>query len=242
MKTVAIIQARMGSSRLPGKVLRLVDGQPMLCYVVRRAARAQRVDELVVATTTGPADEPIAAFCRTEGLPCFRGSETDVLDRYYRAARQQGADAIVRITGDCPLIDPEVIDRVVEAFQQHQPKIDYAANIIPRRTYPRGLDTEVFRFDALKRAWREARDPESREHVTAYLYRNPDRFRLLGVLNENDLSAKRWTVDTEDDLRLVCAIVAHFGHDRFSWHEVLDAYQQHPEWLEINKHVVQKAA
>ena len=240
MKVVAIIQARIGSTRLPGKVLLDLAGKPMLARCVNRTRRAQTLDEVVVATTEQPTDEAIVRLCAERGCPCFRGSEDDVLDRYYRAAVEHQADVVVRITSDCPLIEPDIIDRVVQQFLDLQPEVDYACNTLPRRTFPRGLDTEVMRFDVLEQAWREDNNPAWREHVTPYIQRNPDLFRIHGVVNEVDYSHIRWTVDTSEDLAFVRCIYNHFGHDRFSWREVLAVLGQHLEWLEINRHVQQK--
>jgi spore coat polysaccharide biosynthesis protein SpsF len=240
MKVVAIIQARMGSGRLPGKVLLELAGEPMLSRVVSRVRRAERVEEVVVATTTLSADEEIARICAQHGWPCFRGSEDDVLDRYYQAAIVHQAEAVVRITADCPLIEPTIIDQVVRAFLKGQPGLDYAANVLPPRTFPRGLDTEVMRFEALERAWREDRNPIWREHVTPYLYQTPNRFRMHAVTNPVDYSAMRWTVDTPQDLAFVRRLYEHFRHDRFSWREALAVLVAHPEWLDINRHIAQK--
>jgi spore coat polysaccharide biosynthesis protein SpsF len=240
MRVVAIIQARMGSTRLPGKVLLDLAGEPMLVRDINRLSRAETLDEVVVATTVEPADEAIVNLCQERGWPCFRGSEDDVLDRYYRAAQKYRADAVVRITSDCPLIEPQVVDQVVKAFLDRQPELDYASNTAPERTFPRGLDTEVMRFDALERAWREDDNPAWREHVTPYIRRHPERFETYGVLNDEDLSRMRWTVDTPEDLAFVRRIYEHFGHDQFSWHEVLALLDRHPEWLAINQSVEQK--
>ena len=240
MRIVAIVQARTGSTRLPGKVLLDLAGEPMLVRVMSRVCRVRNLDETVVATTREPSDDAISQLCSERGWRCFRGSELDVLDRYYRAAAMFQADAVVRITSDCPLIDPEIVDRVVESFLDGQPEIGYVSNTLPRRTFPRGLDTEVMGFPVLERAWLEDGDPNWREHVTPYLWRNPDRFRLHGVMNDVDYSGMRWTVDTPRDLRFVRAVYGYFGHDRFSWRQVLELLEQRPEWLAINAHVEQK--
>jgi spore coat polysaccharide biosynthesis protein SpsF len=242
MKTVAIIQARMGSSRLPGKVLEEIHGQPMIERVLTRLSQARTLDSIVLATTIEPQDDPVAEYCRSHGWNCFRGDHLDVLDRYYKAACEHHADVVVRITADCPLIDPGVIDRVVGEFEQQQPEIDYAANVLTPRTFPRGLDTEVFRFQSLERAWRDAADPACREHVTMYFYRNPDLFRLHGIVNETDESRWRWTVDTTEDLQLVRTIYSYFGERGFSWQDVLRVCAEHPEWSAINSHIQQKVA
>ena len=240
MKVVAIIQAHMGSTRLPGKVLLDLAGEPVLARCVNRARRAHTLDEVVVATTTQPADAVIVELCAERSWPCFRGSKEDVLARYYHAAIAHQADVVVRITSDCPLIEPEVMDRVVQEFLKRQPEVDYACNTLPRRTFPRGLDTEVLRFEVLERAWREDDNPAWREHVTPYIRRHPNLFHTHGITNEVDYSHMRWTVDTPEDLAFVRRIYDHFGHDRFSWRDVLTVLEARPEWLEINRHVQQK--
>jgi spore coat polysaccharide biosynthesis protein SpsF len=240
VKIVAIIQARLGSTRLPGKVLRPLAGEPMLARVMERVRRAKKIDEVAVATTTAPSDDALAAFCADRHWPIFRGSEMDVLDRYVQAARSFSADAVVRITSDCPMIDPEVLDEVVSKFLRQQPKVDYLANILPQRTYPRGLDAEVIRRDVLERCHAEATDPWSREHVTAFIYQHPDRFCLAGLTAPQDYSQHRWTVDTPEDLALIERIYDHFGSSDFSWQETLALVDAHPEWMEINSHVQQK--
>lgn len=239
-RTVAIIQARMGSTRLPGKVLLDLAGEPMLARVVARAGRAETLDGLVIATSTEPADAALAALCAARGWPCSRGSRDDVLDRYHRAAQEHGAEVVVRITSDCPLIEPEIIDRVVREFLDRRPAVDYASNFLPRRTYPRGLDVEVFGLGTLERLWREDQSPAWREHVTEYLCQHPERFAIHGVLDDRDRSAMRWTVDTPEDLDLVRHIYGAFGHDRFSYREVLVLLEANPGWLELNRHVQQK--
>lgn len=240
MKTVAIIQARMGSTRLPGKVLLDLSGEPMLTRVVHRVQRARWVDEVMIATTTHPADEAIARLCAAHGWPCARGSQEDVLDRYYQAAVASQADVVVRITSDCPLIEPTVIDRVVKEILAHPSEIDYASNVQPPRTFPRGLDVEAMRFEALARAWREDTNMAWREHVTPYIYRHPERFRILNIVNPVELSYLRWTVDTPEDYELVRRVYAYFDDDAFSWRDVLSLLEQHPDWLKINCAVEQK--
>jgi spore coat polysaccharide biosynthesis protein SpsF len=208
MKTVAIIQARMASTRLPNKVLAELHGKPMLAQVVERVRAARTIDEVVVATSTGRADDAIAAFCAAEGITFSRGSEEDVLDRYYQAARAAEADIVVRITADCPLHDAAVIDLVVSRFAPSQH--DYVSNTV-ERTYPDGLDTEVFSFAALERAWREATWSSEREHVTSYIWKHPELFRMAQVTQARDLSALRWTVDEPRDLALVREVYRRLG-------------------------------
>lgn len=241
MRVLAIIQARMGSSRLPGKVLMDLGGEPMLVRVVNRTRRTGTLNEVVVATTTKLGDAAIVELCATRGWQSFRGSEDDSLDRYYQAASQYGADVVVRITADCPLIEPGIVDTVVEQFLDLQPHLDYACNFLPRRTYPRGLDTEVMRFDALERAWREDQNPTWREHVTPYITRNPGLFQIHGVVNDVDYSFMRWTVDTVEDLELVRAVYQRLGNrDDFNWREAIGLMECSPELMEINRHVQQK--
>ncbi|MHC4400242.1 MAG: cytidylyltransferase domain-containing protein [Planctomycetota bacterium] len=238
MNVVAIVQARMGSTRLPGKVLLDVAGRSMLARVVRRVRRAALIDRVVVATSVTPDDDRIVDECRRLSVACFRGSEDDVLDRFHRAARACRAEAVVRITADCPLIDPEVTDRVLRAFLDHRP--DYASNTLDR-TYPRGLDTEVADSAALARAWRDARQPYERTHVMPYIYRHPDAFRLLAVTGQRNLSQGRWTVDSPDDLRFVRAVYNRMGsNDRFSWRDVVRLVDQEPSLASMNRHVRQK--
>lgn len=239
MKVVAIIQARMGSTRLPGKVLRDIGGMTMLARVVRRVQRAQRLTQVVVATSTEASDAAIVEACNRLGVPVAQGSESDVLDRYYQAAREFQADVVVRITADCPLIDPEVSDKVVAAFLREKP--DYASNTV-ERTYPRGLDTEVMTITALERAWREAQEPYQRVHVTPYFYQNPELFRLWFVTEAEDYSQYRWTVDTPEDLAFVQAVYARMGNrDDFTWREVLSLVQRDTELTEMNADIRQKS-
>lgn len=233
MKTVAIIQARMGSTRLPNKVLAEIAGQPMLGHVVRRVQQCQTVNQVVVATSVSPADDAIEQLCAEYGIACFRGSEDDVLDRYYQAAKACGAEVVVRLTGDCPLIDPEVIDLVVRAFKQG--RYDYVSNIL-RYTFPDGLDTEVFSFPALQQAWLEAKKPSEREHVTPYL-RHSGKFKVHNVISDVDLSPQghRWTVDEPADLDFIRQVYRSFApRTDFGMQEVLELLQQRPELREIN--------
>ena len=239
MKVIAIIQARMGSTRLPGKVLMDLAGKPMLERVVRRCQRAASLDEVIVATTDKTSDDPIAEFCASRNWPCFRGSEDDVLDRYYQTALWSKAGVIARITSDCPLIDPEVIDRCVKEFRDN-PGTDYASNCLSPRTFPRGLDVEVFSFAALERAWREDNNPAWREHVTLFIERHPEIFQTRAVVNDVGYSHLRWCVDTPEDLDLVRRIYEAFHQEDFSWREVLTVLGQNPQWLELNSAVVQK--
>lgn len=237
MKTVAIIQARMGSSRLPGKVMADIAGKPMLEHVVTRVRQAGTIDRVVVATSVGHGDDAIERFCNQAGIDYFRGSEDDVLDRFYQAARVYAADAIVRVTADCPLIDPAVIDCVVGVFQTGE--YDYVSNAL-RYTYPDGLDTEVFSWQTLQQAWHEADKASEREHVTPYI-RVASKFRVHNVENEIDLSSRnyRWTVDDADDLEFVRQIYSELvDRPRFGLQDILDVLERRPELRCLNEKTI----
>lgn len=236
---VVIIQARMGSSRLPGKVLQDIHGRTMLSQTIRRVQQARLVDEVIIATTTNPIDDLIVEEADQLKVPACRGSETDVLDRYVQAARQVSAHTIVRITSDCPLIDPAVVDLAIASFKAASPAADYVSNTI-RRTYPRGLDVEVFSRAGLEKAALEASAPHQREHVTPYFYENPHRFRLLPVNNDFDCSAYRWTVDTPEDLDFVREVYRRLDSGESGWRKVLDILEKEPALCDINRNVVQK--
>jgi spore coat polysaccharide biosynthesis protein SpsF len=239
MKIVAIIQARMNSTRLPGKVLMDLGGETVLARVVRRLRRATLIGEIVVATTNSAADHSIVRECQRLSVRVFRGEENDVLDRYYHAAQWISAEGIVRITSDCPLIDPEVTDNTIRSFLERRP--DYASNAL-QRTYPRGLDTEVMTWEALARAWREARLSYQRAHVTPYIYEHSDRFDILQVKGEADYSSYRWTLDTAEDLALIRAVYDRLGNnDGFSWRDVLSLLEREPDLVDLNRDVMQKA-
>jgi spore coat polysaccharide biosynthesis protein SpsF len=232
----------------------------MLVHVVERTRLAQTVDQVIVATTEDSRDDPISALCLERGYPCYRGSLYDVLDRYYQAAREYKADVVVRITSDCPLIDPDVVDKTVCGFfgirncklgddrlipdSQSLIPYDFAANRLPPpwgRTYPVGLDTEVCTFTGLELAWREAQQPYQREHVMPFFYEQPERFRILHVNHEVDFGALRWTVDTPEDLELARQIFARFsGRQDFSWLEVLALFAREPELAKINAQIKAK--
>jgi spore coat polysaccharide biosynthesis protein SpsF len=240
MRTVAVVQARLGSTRLPGKVLLPLAGQPLLARVMRRAARAGSVDDVVVATTTLPSDDRIVELADREGWPVVRGSETDLLERYVQAARKHRADRVVRITSDCPLIDPGLIDDVAMALEREAG--DYASNTLEPRTYPRGLDVEVMSRDALEVAARKDHDPASREHATPFIRRDSSRFRLVRVAGDRDESAHRWTVDTPQDYDLVRRLYEALGRDDFTWLEALEVVNANPAWGTANRGIAQKQA
>ena len=238
-RTVAIIQGRMSSSRLPGKILLDIAGEPMLLRVVQRARMCCRVDEVVFATTVDPSDDPVEACCRQNGVACFRGSLPDVLDRYYQAAKAYRADIIVRITADCPLLDPGLVDETVALFRSSG--ADFAANRLPppyHRTYPIGLDVEVCSFAALERAWKEATAVHDREHVMPYLYEVEGRFKVAVLDSKVDYGSLRWTVDTAQDLELVRQVYARLaGNLEFTWLDVLEIFKKEPGLADINARV-----
>jgi len=233
---VAVVQARMGSRRLPGKSLADIEGKPMLWHVVERVKRARLVDRVVVATSTQPADNAIEEMCHAHGIACYRGSENDVLDRFYHAARGERAAKVVRITADCPLMDPEVIDQVVRRFERGD--LDYASNAMVR-SYPDGLDTEVFSFAALECAWHEASKTSEREHVTPYL--RSEKFRTANVENHSICLSQhyRWTVDEAEDLEFIRSVYRAFREKRnFGMNDVLELLEKNPGLEKMNSEIV----
>jgi glutamate-1-semialdehyde 2,1-aminomutase len=232
MTTVAIVQARLGSVRFPRKVLRNVCGTTLIGLLLNRLAKARNVDSIIVATTDHPRDHALIEHVRELGFEPFAGSENDVLERYYRAAMKTGADTIVRITGDCPLVDPEIVSEVVDHL--HKNDLDYATNTMPP-TYPDGLDVEVFRFGALERAWREAAPGGAREHVTPFI-REDATLKRGNLANDYDLSGERWTVDDPADLEVITNVFEHFHPRRdFSWTEVKLLLEERPEYFLANR-------
>jgi spore coat polysaccharide biosynthesis protein SpsF len=256
-RVVAIIQARMSSSRLPGKVLLDIAGKPMLAHVVTRTSRATTVDQVLVATTTDASDDPVAACCDSMGIPYISGSLHDVLNRYYQAAKQAKATVIVRITADCPVIDPVLVDECVNALLKGS--FDFTCNRLPppfTRTYPIGLDTEVCTFAALEKAWKAAKETFHREHVMPYLYEGVElsavgdqlsegislrKFKIAQLHHVVDYGAYRWTVDTPEDLEFMRQLYSRFdGRDDFSWKEVLNLVHDEPMLMKINADVKHK--
>jgi spore coat polysaccharide biosynthesis protein SpsF len=230
----------MGSSRLMGKVLRPIGKLPMLAHVIKAARASREADEVVVATTTDPQDETICDWSDAFGVKCFRGDEDDVLKRYYDAAQYSQADIIVRVTGDCPFLDPSVVDYIIHVFRKSSPRVDYAANIL-ERTFPRGLDTEVFSMDVLAHMHNNATQRIEREHVTLHLYNNPTSFSVLSVKNELDYSDYRWTIDMPEDLTLARKISNALASQAASpnMENILDLLATHPEWKTLNSHISQ---
>jgi glutamate-1-semialdehyde 2,1-aminomutase len=235
MKVVAIVQARMGSTRLPNKVMKPVGGVPMIELLLARLAKSKEIDQIVLATSTDERNTPLVAHVQSLGYTCIRGSEADVLERYLVAARQVQADVIVRITGDCPLIDAELVDQTIQRFKSSD--VDYLSNTSPA-TYPDGLDTEVFSLPALEQAGRESQDAFDHEHVTPYL-RRPGLFKTAALTHDQDLSSLRWTVDEPADFEVVSKVFAHFAPNiYFSWTEVLDLQSQNPDIFAGNHNII----
>jgi spore coat polysaccharide biosynthesis protein SpsF len=258
----------MSSSRLPGKILADIGGQPMLSRVYIRTSRATTLNEVIFATTTDASDDPVAEYCDFSGIPFTRGSLFDVLDRYYQTALQARADVVVRITADCPVIDPELIDNVVNTLLEDE--YDFVCNRLPppwTRTYPIGLDVEACTFKVLKKAWKEAKEPQHREHAMPYFYEgvqfeskvkgrksdlrhstfdleqgvSPRGFRVALIHNPTDFGDYRWTVDTPEDLEFMRQLYGRFnGRDDFTWKEVLDLVHDNPELAKINEGVEHK--
>ena len=227
---VAIIQARMGSTRLPGKSMMKISGKPLLWHVIQRVRRAKSVGRIVVATTRKRQDDAIAGFCRKNGVPVFRGNAENVLGRYFAAAKRAKAKTVVRITADCPLADPGVIDSLVGICRAG--KYGYCSNVHPR-SYPTGMDAEVFSFQALSKANEKAKSGFEREHVTPYMWQEPGRFRVGNLKNRKDLSGIRLTVDYAGDMKAVRRIYALLGRKgithEFGLKQVLALLRKNPE-------------
>ncbi len=231
-KVVAIVQARMGSTRLPNKVLKSIEHKPMMELLLSRLSKAKEIEQIIVATSTNENNNSLAKLIESLGYFCFRGSETDVLSRYFGAAEAVSADVIIRITGDCPLVDPELVDLMLKRFVTED--VDYYSNISPP-SFPDGLDIEIFKFSALKTAFHETKESFDHEHVTPYI-RNSGKFRTASFKNEEDLSSLRWTVDEEEDFEVISAVFKHFWpHIFFSWKDVLDLSRSSPNLFLPNK-------
>ena len=232
----------MGSSRLPGKVLKPLAGRPALSWIVERLEAVESVDEIVVVTSQLPVDDPIASLCQAEGVPCVRGDEQDVLDRFHQALLERRPDRLVRITGDCPLIDPEVVADLLR-LQSAREGLAYAyvaTGAIDAgrgyRRFPDGLDAEVLTADALQTAWREATDPYEREHVTPFIWRAPSRFPSATLECARDLGDERWTVDFPEDLEFVTAVYQQLGARPFGWRDVVSLLEREPDLRRLNEH------
>jgi len=231
----------MTSTRLPGKVLKKVLDKPLLEYQVERLKRSKRLDEIVIATTVNETDNPIVELAKQLGIKVFRGSEEDVLSRYYQAAIQNETDIIVRLTSDCPVIDPKVVDDVIQYFLDHQDQFDYVSNTLTR-TYPRGMDTEVFSFKVLKESHDEAKEKLEREHVTPFIYQRPSRYSVGSVKYSKDMSSYRWTVDTLEDFELIQLMIENLypKDSQFTLEDAITLLEEHPDWAKMNQMIEQK--
>lgn len=238
MTIAAIVQARMSSTRLPGKVLKTLGKRSVLEQVVFQLKASEELKDIIIATSDSSEDDQIDDHCRKNGWKVFRGSLHDVLDRYYGAAKVFNVKTIVRITSDCPLIDPRIVDEVIKLFKKTSS--DYTSNINPP-TFPDGLDCEVFTLESLEKAKNEAKQPQEREHVTPFIRNHTEIFSQANFRNEVDLSSHRWTLDREEDYKFLNKIVEILGNERvIRYQEVLDVLKKNPKLLEINNHIVRK--
>lgn len=239
MSVITIIQARMGSTRLPGKVMREIAGRPMIDWVVGRAQQIPDVDQTLVATSTLNREKPLVNHLNTQSVPVIRGPEEDVLSRFLQATENREVNTVVRLTADCPFLMPEISKKVVRAFKDRE--CDYASNTI-NRTYPRGFDTEVISVRALQKADRETDSSKDREHVTRYVWKRPEQFQLCSVTGDRDKSHLRLTVDEIEDLKFVRKIYEEVKNDpmNINYDDVLKVIKEHPEWMDINNQIEQK--
>lgn len=237
MKIIGILQARCSSTRLPGKVLRPIMGKPMLLQQIERLQQSKRLSNIVVATSDTAADDPLARLCLDHKIECYRGDLNDVLDRFYQAAVKYNALHIARLTGDCPLTDPAVIDYVIESYAESG--VDYASNAL-EPSYPDGLDVEIFNIATLKQAWEKAQLPSEREHVTPYIHKHTDVFKVLSVKHTEDLSILRWTVDNPEDFAFVSRVydALYPKNPKFNTADVLNLISNEPDLASVNSHLV----
>jgi spore coat polysaccharide biosynthesis protein SpsF len=235
MRTIIIVQARMGSTRLPGKILKKVMGKPLLEYQIERLKKVRNVDDVVIATTINQIDQPVKELCEKLHCSYFRGSENNVLLRYYEAAIKFKAECIVRVNADCPLIDPDIVGDIIEYYHLNYNEIDYVSNIL-EKSYPIGLHLEVFSMEALVRANHNANSATEREHVTPYIYRNPDLFRLFSYSIQDDLSKFRWTVDYPEDFKLIRIIIERLYQNKkdFNMLDIINLMNSDASLMQIN--------
>lgn len=239
MKIAAIIQARMASTRLPEKVLKDIAGKPMLWHIINRLKFSKKIDEIILAIPNSKESDKLEKFSEDNKVNYFRGSEEDVLSRYYETAKKFKVDVIIRITADCPLIDPEIIDKVIEKHLESG--ADYTSNLL-KRTFPKGLDIEVFSFSALEKSFEETKKRADREHVTLYIREQPRKFKRVNIENDKDISFMRWTVDEKEDLEFVREIYKRLyrGGRIFLTKEIVELLEKEPKLLEINKNIKRK--
>ena len=241
MRKLIIVQARMTSTRLPGKVMKIVCGKPLLEHLVDRLKRVKCADQIVIATTVNETEDIIVDLCKKLDISYFRGSEEDVLGRYYETAVEYGGDVIIRITSDCPVIDPDVVDYLIDFYMKNLKKYDYVTNTL-KRTYPRGMDVEIFSFSILKEAYERAKREEEREHVTTFIRNRSTQYRLHNIKHSSDFSHYRLTVDTSEDLELIRRIFEslYVENPEFTMKDILSKMAANSEWEYINAHIHQK--
>jgi len=241
MRKLIIVQARMTSTRLPGKVMKIVCGKPLLEHCINRLKRVKSADQIVIATTINDIDNQIVNLCKKLDTLYYRGSEEDVLGRYYEAAVEYGGDVVIRITSDCPVIDPDVVGYLIDFYMKYFKKYDYVTNTL-KRTYPRGMDVEIVSFKALKEANFNAYDPFDREHVTTFIRNRLTQYRLHNIKYSSDLSHYRLTVDTSEDMELIRRIFEslYVENPEFTMKDILSKMAANPDWIKINSHVKQR--
>ena len=244
MKILTVIQARMSSTRLPRKVMLPILGKPLLIRMIERVGTAELIGKIVVATSTNPEDDKIEELCMENNISCFRGHLTDLLDRHYQTGKSFGADAVVKIPSDCPLIDPQIIDRVLKFYIDNPDKYDFVSNLHPA-TYPDGNDVEVMSFNALEKAWKESNKQLEREHTTPYFWENPDKFRIGNVVWETGMdysTTHRWTIDFEADYQFIKKVYEELykNNSVFGLYDILKLLQENPDIAEINQQYLGK--
>lgn len=243
MKIIAIIQARMGSTRLSGKVMKKLGNKTVLAHVVNRVSMSEKIDKVIVATTKNVEDDTIVKECESIGAYYYRGSQDNVLSRYYEAAKEEKADIVIRVTSDCPLIDPFIIDKMIDYFieEKNDSNIDYLSNTLIE-TFPRGFDVEVFTFKSLEQAYNHATYDYEKEHVTPYIYINKDKFKIANYSNDKNYSQYRLTLDTTEDYEVLKKVYDNLykKDDMFYFDEIISYLENNPEISQINKQIKQK--
>ena len=238
-KVGCIIQARMGSTRLPGKaMLNVEDQKPVLYFVIKQIQECKLIDKIIVATTTNEEDEQIVNYSKNMGIDFFRGSSENVLDRHYQCAKEYSISTIVRIPSDKPLIDPEIVDNVINRFKNNS--YDYITNFLPNSTFPSGSEVEIFSINALEKVWKKAKLPSEREHVTSHFSNHEDEFKITHIENSENLSHLRWAVDRIEDLDLVRLIVSKIKKRPVLMDDIIELFRKEPNLIEINKNVNKK--
>jgi spore coat polysaccharide biosynthesis protein SpsF len=237
INVIAIVQARMGSSRLPGKVMMGLVGKPLLWHIVNRLEYSKLIDRIVVATGDGRENDIIENMCKEYDYTCYRGSEDDLTDRFYQVSKHFGANVIVRVTADCPLVDPGLVDKLIEIFMENIDSYDYVSNCRPQSSFPHGLDAEVFSYSLLEKLWREIKDPFRREWFTTVIFENPEEYKIFCIKNDVNLSHLRLTVDYKEDLELVRYVFRNLYTENtcFALKDILELYSRNQDMFNINR-------